>query len=87
MLLDIQQTPKEYAKANLSIDDYRCAIELYTRESNWRPNAKNGSHYGIPQGRSIWLKTADPIEQVKWGIAYSDARYGSMCQALKHFKS
>ena len=85
--IQIQQTPKQYAKANLSIDDYRCAIELYTRESNWRPNAKNGSHYGIPQGRSEWLKTANPIEQVKWGIKYSNNRYGSMCKALNAFKT
>ena len=85
--IQIQQTPKQYAKANLSIDDYRCAIELYTKESNWRPKAKNGPHYGIPQGRSIYLKTADPIAQVKWGIKYVDARYGSMCQALTHFKT
>ena len=84
--IQIQQTPKQYAKANLSIDDYRCAIELYTKESNWRPNAKNGSHYGIPQGRSEWLRTADPIEQVKWGIKYSNNRYGSMCKALNAFK-
>jgi len=85
--IQIQQTPKQYAKANLPLHEYKCALELYTKESNWRPNAKNGSHYGIPQGRSIYLKTADPIAQVKWGIAYSDARYGSMCQALKHFKT
>jgi hypothetical protein len=85
--LDIQQTPKQYAKAHLPYTQYQCALELYTRESNWRPKAKNGSHYGIPQGRSIWLKTANPIEQVKWGIRYSDARYGSMCQALTHFKT
>ena len=85
--IQIQQTPKQYAKANLSINDYRCAIELYTKESNWRPEAKNGPHYGIPQGRSIYLKTADPIAQVKWGIKYVDARYGSMCQALTHFKT
>jgi len=83
--LEIQLTPKQYAKQVLPFQQYQCALKLYTKESNWRPNAKNGSHYGIPQGRSIYLKTADPIAQVKWGIAYSDARYGSMCQALKHF--
>ena len=85
--IQIQQTPKQYAKANLPLNEYKCALELYTKESNWRPNAKNGSHYGIPQGRSIYLKTADPIEQVKWGIKYSNARYGSMCKALQHFKA
>jgi len=83
----IKQTPKMYAKANLPLDQYKCALTLYTKESNWRPEAKNGPHYGIPQGRSIYLKTADPIAQVKWGIKYVDARYGSMCQALTHFKT
>ena len=84
--IQIQQTPKAYAKAVLPMNQYKCALELYTRESNWRPNAKNGSHYGIPQGRSIYLKTASPIEQVKWGIKYNKNRYGSSCAALNHFK-
>jgi hypothetical protein len=84
--IQIQQTPKQYAKANLPLDEYKCALELYTKESNWRPNAKNGPHYGIPQGRSIWLKTADPIEQVKWGIKYANNRYNGLCNALNAFK-
>ena len=84
--IQIQQTPKQYAKANLSLNEYRCALELYTRESNWRVEAKNGPHYGIPQGRSIYLKTASGIEQVKWGIKYNKNRYGSNCAALRFFK-
>jgi hypothetical protein len=84
--IQIQQTPKQYAKAVLPFHQYQCALELYKRESNWRPKAKNGSHYGIPQGRSIYLKTASPIEQVKWGIKYNKNRYGSSCAALNHFK-
>ena len=82
----IQQTPKMYAKANLPIEQYRCALTLYTKESNWRVNAKNGPHHGIPQGRSEWLRTANGIQQVKWGISYAETRYGSMCQALKAFE-
>ena len=86
-LIEIKRiTPKMYAKATLDKSEYKCALELYTKESNWRPNAKNGPHYGIPQGKSIYLKTADPIAQVKWGMRYSKTRYGSMCNALKHFK-
>ena len=85
--IEIQQTPKQYAKAVLPFHQYQCALELYTKESNWRPNAKNGPHYGIPQGRSEWLRTANPIEQVKWGIKYSNNRYGSMCKALNAFKT
>jgi hypothetical protein len=81
-----QMTPKMYAKATLNKSEYRCALELYTKESNWRPNAKNGSHYGIPQGKSIYLKTANPIAQVRWGIKYSKVRYNGMCNALNHFK-
>ena len=84
--IQIQQTPKMYAKANLPLDEYKCALTLYTKESNWRPEAKNGPHHGIPQGRSEWLRTATGIEQVKWGISYAETRYGSMCQALQHFK-
>jgi hypothetical protein len=87
-LIQVKQiTPKMYAKATLDSSNYKCALELYTKESNWRPNAKNGSHYGIPQGKSIYLKTADPVAQVRWGIRYVKARYGSMCQALTHFKT
>ena len=85
--IQIQQTPKQYAKAVLPIDQYKCALELYTKESNWRVEAKNGPHYGIPQGRSIYLKTATGIEQVKWGISYNLNRYGSMCEALAFFKA
>jgi hypothetical protein len=84
--IQIQQSPKAYAKAVLPMHEYKCALKLYTRESNWRPNARNGSHYGIPQGRSIYLKTASPIEQVKWGIKYNKNRYGSSCAALSFFQ-
>ena len=84
--IQIQQTPKAYAKANLSIDEYKCISKLYYYESRWNPKAKNGPHYGIPQGRSVWLKTADPIEQVKWGIKYNKARYGNSCKAYFHYQ-
>lgn len=84
--IQIQQTPKAYAKANLPIDEYKCISKLYYYESRWNPKAKNGSHYGIPQGKSIYLKTADPIEQVKWGIKYNKARYGNSCKAFLHYQ-
>ena len=67
-------------------DQFECILELYERESNWRPNARNGSHYGIPQGRSQWLATANPYKQVEWGVKYIQHRYGTACAALKHFK-
>ena len=87
--IQIQQTPKQYAKANLSYKEYKCALTLYTKESNWRSQAYNKSSgaAGIPQGKSKWLRTADPVSQVKWGIKYSKHRYNGMCNALEHFKT
>ena len=69
-----------------NIDEFYCLDELYYKESRWNPKAKNGSHYGIPQGRSKWLATADGYKQVEWGIKYNNNRYGSMCKALEHYK-
>ena len=69
-----------------NLDEFYCLDELYFYESRWNPKAKNGSHYGIPQGRSKWLATADGYKQVEWGIKYNNNRYGSMCKALEHYK-
>ena len=63
-----------------------CLVELYTAESRLNPKARNGSHYGIPQGRSKYLATVSGTKQIDWGIKYNRVRYGSMCAALQHFK-
>ena len=63
-----------------------CLIDLYTAESKFNPKARNGSHYGIPQGRSVYLSKVSGIKQIDWGIKYNINRYGSMCKALQHYK-
>ena len=63
-----------------------CLIDLYTAESRFNPKARNGSHYGIPQGRSKYLAKVDGTKQIDWGIKYNLNRYGSMCKALEHYK-
>jgi len=63
-----------------------CLIDLYTAESRLNPKARNGSHYGIPQGRSKYLATVDGTKHIDWGIKYINNRYGSMCKALEHYK-
>jgi hypothetical protein len=63
-----------------------CLIELYHNESRFNPAARNGSHYGIPQGRSKYLSRVDGTKQIDWGIKYNLNRYGSMCKALEHYK-
>ena len=69
-----------------NLDEFYCLDELYYKESRWNPNAINGNHYGIPQGKSKYLLRANGYKQVEWGIKYNNARYGSMCKALDHFK-
>ena len=69
-----------------NLDEFYCLDYLYFRESRWNPKARNGSHYGIPQGRSTYLMKVDGYKQVEWGIKYNLNRYGSMCKALDHYK-
>jgi hypothetical protein len=78
---------KIYALNKLgSWDEFSCLNYLYVKESNWNPKAKNGSHYGIPQGRSKYLSTVGAYKQIDWGIKYIDNRYnGDACLAMKHF--
>ena len=88
---------KQYILMTLNdLDQTHCLIDLYTKEnSQWNPKAKNGSHYGIPQGRSKYLKNASGIKQIQWGVRYIGARYGwidevnqipNACAAWDHFK-
>jgi hypothetical protein len=69
-----------------NLDEFYCIDELYFHESRWNPDARNGSHYGIPQGRSKYLANANGFKQVDWGIKYNLTRYGSMCKALDHYR-
>ena len=78
---------KQYILITLNdIDETHCLVELYMAESRFNPLARNGSHYGIPQGRSKYLARVDGIKQIDWGIKYNLNRYGSMCKALEHYK-
>ena len=78
---------KQYILITLNdIDETHCLVELYMAESRLNPLARNGSHYGIPQGRSKYLATVDGTKQINWGIKYNLHRYGSMCKALEHYK-
>jgi hypothetical protein len=86
--IQIQQTPKQYAKANLPLHEYKCISTLYYHESRWSHTAYNKSSgtAGIPQGKSVWLRSASPIQQVKWGLSYIENRYETPCNALAHFR-
>jgi hypothetical protein len=81
-------TPKQYAYYSLdNLKEYICLTKLYGKESAWNHNAYNSSSgaTGIPQGKSIYLLTATPYQQIDWGIEYNLNRYGSMCSAWAHW--
>ena len=67
-----------------SSKEFQCNKEIMRKESNYNPSAKNGSHYGLYQGRSPYLATATITEQINWYINYIRARYGDGCKALAH---
>jgi len=79
---------KEYAYYALgyNLKEYKCLAILYGKESAWNPKAANGSHYGIPQGRSVWLRDQDGYTQIQWGLKYIGNRYGKPCIALDHWR-
>jgi hypothetical protein len=71
---------------------FDCVHALWTRESNWRWQAKSPtSDYGIPQRHmsknskaEIEKFLSDPTEQISWGLGYISHRYGTPCQAKNH---
>ena len=69
-----------------NVKEHKCLVKLYGKESAWNPAAVNGSHYGIPQGKSEWLKDQDGYAQVRWGLDYIGHRYGEPCIALDHWR-
>jgi hypothetical protein len=82
---------KAYAKDKLLAweeNQYRCLDKLWSKESNWRPEAYNKHKVmgrnagGIPQILGMSPKTA-PTEQIDRGIAYIIYRYSTPCKALR----
>ena len=83
---------KEYALISLdyNLREYKCLSVLYGKESAWNPDAVNGSHYGIPQGRSEYLSKVDGYKQIQWGLKYIQHHRiykGDVCKALGHWRT
>jgi hypothetical protein len=73
--------------------EFGCLNSLWTRESNWNPAAENpySGAFGIPQALpeskmasagADWA--TNPATQIKWGLGYIKAIYGSPCGAWGH---
>jgi len=77
-----------------NLEQYPCLYELWMRESNWRPLAKNKSSHalGIAQlmpttWRLLKIKpTRNGYRQVDAGLIYIDTHYGKgkICKAYAH---
>ena len=93
---DYQRYAIEQLTKKDKLEQWSCLYELWTRESNWRPKAKNktSSAMGIPQlldgtWKNIGLKpTWDGMKQVDAGLKYLEHRYGNtrnnICKAYAH---
>jgi len=91
-------SPQQIATAMLAdfgwpSSEFGCLNELWIRESGWNPAATNpySGAYGIPQalpGAKMASAGADwatnPATQIKWGLGYIKATYGSPCAAWSH---
>jgi hypothetical protein len=74
---------------------FACLDSLWSNESAWQLHAQNSSGaYGIPQALpgtrmatagSDWRNSAST--QIRWGLDYIDARYGSPCSAWGHWRA
>jgi hypothetical protein len=87
--------PRTIARAMLpefgfGSDQFSCLDSIYVNESGWNVHADNpsSSAYGIPQAlpgskmSSAGSDWADnPVTQIRWGLGYIKARYGTPCSA------
>lgn len=77
-----------------SKEDYEALVKLWTKESNWNPNAVNKSSgaCNIPQAlpcNKISKAYGDNSWQsgIKWGLKYINNRYGNPKKAWQHFQN
>ncbi|MCU1538066.1 MAG: hypothetical protein JWP82_2417 [Humibacillus sp.] len=96
VIADAKKDPQAAAKL-LMVDQgwtsdtqYRCLVNLWNGESDWRWYAENASSsaYGIPQSLPAGKMAqfgddyrTNPVTQIKWGLWYIKMSYGNPCNA------
>jgi uncharacterized protein YceK len=85
---------KSYARESMLAwqhNQWLCLDKLWTKESNWRPQAYNRTKImgknagGIPQILGLSPDT-NPTEQIDRGFDYISYRYGTPCNAWKFWQ-
>jgi hypothetical protein len=91
-----QQVAKELIAsqyASWSSSQVSCLNQLWNGESHWNFQAHNyrsGAHgiaQALPADKMEIIATdwrTNPVTQIKWGLSYIKARYGTPCKALAH---
>ena len=84
-------------KFGWSASQFSCLNKLWTKESNWRYQARNktsGAHgiaQALPATKMEVIGTdwrTNPVTQINWGLKYISERYETPCLALrKHNRS
>ncbi|MGW3153661.1 aggregation-promoting factor C-terminal-like domain-containing protein [Streptomyces sp. NPDC001089] len=81
---------RAYARSRMSAAQYQCLTNVVSRESGWNHRAVNASSgaYGLFQalpGAKMASAGSDwrtnPLTQMRWGLSYIHARYGTPCGA------
>lgn len=76
-----------YAHSRIvNFKQFNCFNQLITKESNWRVDAVNGSHYGLGQMRNPKYRVLDGYTQIDWTLRYIAKRYGNSCKAYEFFR-
>ena len=91
--IDPIQSVKELADYQLTESQEYCHNQIIYRESRFKSDAINGSHYGYYQGKSEVLLDAPDDYQFYWFWSYVSNRYGvtrydepNYCKALHHLR-
>lgn len=79
---------KLYAHSRIvDFKEFQCFVSIINKENrSWDVKAKNGSHYGIGQMRSLWYKELDGFRQIDATIKYALGRYGTLCDTWAFHK-
>jgi hypothetical protein len=91
--LDAIKSIKSLASYQLTDKQYKCHNEIIYRESRWKIDAVNGSHYGYYQMKNKHIKGKPYDFQFYMYWYYVSHRYGldneipDYCKALKHLKT
>ena len=73
---------KLYAHSRiLDYKEFQCFNKIITQESRWSYLARNGSHYGLGQMRSMHYRDLDPFRQIDASLRYVTIRYQTPCKA------